>query len=133
AVEIRLLPRRQLIAWRPEILAIRMPRADAIRLVEVGNRVIEAERNAVLLTRRRELPQHVAVKRCMHDAVRCGFGVPHRKAIVVLADEYRVTEAALLQHADPGFGIELDRVEALVQIVVDVRRRLHLPAPADFL
>src|SRR6185437_13523830 len=81
----------------------------------------------------RQFPQRIAREGRMHDVVHRGRGVPHRKPIMMLRHESHVTEPTILERPDPLVSVELERIKALVQVVVDPPWHLYLARPTQAL
>ena len=104
-----------------------------VGMVPVAGGVVRPERETGAPTGVGELLRHVAPERRVHDVVVRLLRVPQAEAVVVLRREDDVLHAGRLGDGHPLVGVELHGVEALVEVVVLLHRRLASARPADLL
>ena len=63
---------------------------------------------------------HIAFEGRIADLVFGHFAVEHREAVVMLAGEDQILHARVFGELNPFVGVELDRIELLVEIVVNL-------------
>ena len=105
------------------VVVVRGGAARIVRSPPVQERIVEAEREALLGAGLRELRERVAPERRRVDDVVVRLrGVEHREAVVVARCDRDVARAGALERAGPGAGVEVRRVE-LRRLRLVVRER----------
>ena len=105
------------------VVVVRGGAARIVRSPPVQERIVEAEREALLGAGLRELRERVApVRRRIDDVVVRLRGVEHREAVVVARRDRDVARAGALECAGPGAGVEVRRIE-LRRLRLVVRER----------
>ena len=89
-----------------------------VGVMPVADGIVGAEGDALLAARGGELLDHVAAERRVHDVEIGLLRVEHAKAVVVLGGEDDVFHAGVFGDFDPLVGVELHRVESLVEVIV---------------
>ncbi len=115
--------RAQLADLAVEVLdVLRVPLGPVVRVVPVGLGVVPEDADAGFAKRLGELRGHIAAEGRVRYLVVGKLAIEHAEAIVVLGEEDGVPPPRRLHEIRPLPGIELRRVELLVEVVVDPKR-----------
>ena len=107
------------------------PARQVVGMIPVDDRVVGAEAEALPPAFVGQFPGHVALERRVHDVVVAQLRGVHREPVVVLGHQRDVLHARFLGQGHVLLGVELDRVELLVEVVVNLDRHLPAARPAD--
>ena len=102
-----------------------------VRMVHDGQRIVEPDFQSGLVTGIGQFSEYVAFEWRVGDLVAGQLAVEHAEAVMVFANKHQVFHAGVLGHLHPLVGIELDRVESLVEIVIDFHGHVSLAAPSS--